>query len=134
MGRELSGPVPPRTDAGVQVEEAPIARSDWIAADRTAVYVGEETQLGRIVWVEARGERRPLELADGDGSARRRYLWGRPGPAAKALARAILRDATGNAFLAERLCRPFTWEVLARLSPRGFRLTRPQVLRWVEAV
>jgi hypothetical protein len=134
MGRELSEPLPAQTEAGVRIEEEPISRSDWITADRTATYVGEETQLGRIVWVETQGERRPLELGDGDGSPLRRYLWGRPGPAAKALARAILRDATGNPFLAERLCRPFTWEVLARLSPRSFRLTRPQVLRWVEAV
>jgi hypothetical protein len=134
MGREVSGPGRAQTEAGVRIEKEPIARSDWITAERTATYVGEETQLGRIVWVETQGERRPLALEDGDGLARRRYLWGRPGPAAKTLARAILRDATGNPFLAERLCRPFTWEVLARLSPRSFRLTRPQVLRWVEAV
>jgi hypothetical protein len=134
MGREVSGPGRAQTEAGVRIEKEPIARSDWITPEPTATYVGEETQLGRIVWVETQGERRPLALEDGDGLARRRYLWGRPGPAAKALARAILRDATGNPFLAERLCRPFTWEVLARLSPRSFRLTRPQVLRWVEAV
>jgi hypothetical protein len=134
MGRKLSEPLPAQTEAGVRIEEEPIPRSDWIAADLTATYVGEETQLGRIVWVETQGERRPLELGDGDASALRLYRWGPPGPAAKALARAILRDATGNPFLAERLCRPFTWEVLARLSPRSFRLTRPQVLRWVEAV
>jgi hypothetical protein len=132
MGREVSGSTPPRT-RGARVGQ-PIAPSDWSAGDATPAYVGEETQLGRIVWIEVRGERRPLELGDGDRQARRSYLWGRPGPAAKALARAILRDATGNPFLAERLCRAFTWEVLARLSPHSFRLTRPQVLRWVEMV
>jgi hypothetical protein len=96
-------------------------------------YVGEWTQLGRIVWVEAGGERRPLVLGD-DHRSRRRYLWGRPGPGAKAVARAILLHATENPALAERLSGAFTWQVLARLSPRGFRLTRPQVQRWVEAV
>jgi hypothetical protein len=48
------------------------------------------------------------------------------------VARAILFDATGNEMLAERLCRPFTWEVVSKLPPDGFQITREDVLAWVE--
>lgn len=92
-------------------------------------YVGELTPLGRAVFVREGGFGRPLRLA---ASARARgYAWGRPGASAKEVARAILIDATGNEMLAERLCRPFTWEVLSGLAPAGFRLGRNEVLAWV---
>ena len=97
---------------------------------REIVYVGKATALGRAVVVE-RGEfGRPLAL--GDAALVRGYSWGRAGIGPRELARAILIDATGNEMLAERLCRPLTWEVIGNLSPDGFRLGRSEVLAWIE--
>jgi hypothetical protein len=48
------------------------------------------------------------------------------------VARAILIDATGNEMLAERLCRPFTWDVVSKLPPDEFCFTGADVLAWVE--
>lgn len=92
-------------------------------------YEGEATACGRRVSIVDEGGRRPLPAGDPDGE--QRYAWGRGGPAARELARAILLDATGNPMLAERLCRPLTWEVLRRLPETRFRLTRAEVLAWV---
>ena len=93
-------------------------------------YVGEWTPLGRTVTVEAEGVPRPLpigeEARDGD------YAWGRSGAGPREVARAILLDATGNPMLAERLCRPLTWEVIANLPAEGFRITRGEIQDWVQ--
>lgn len=94
-------------------------------------YVGEWTPLGRAVVIEQGEELRPLPIAE---SARiRGYAWGRAGTGPREVARAILLDTTGNPMLAERLCRPLTWEVVANLPGDGFRLTRREVEEWVAA-
>ena len=95
-----------------------------------AAYVGERTPLGPAVLVREGGVGRPLRLAEAVQG--RGYAWGRTGKRARELSRAILIDATGNEMLAERLCRPFTWEVLSALPPAGFRLGRSEVRAWVE--
>lgn len=101
-------------------------RAASVAAQRA--YVGEPDSAGGTVVIEADGERWPLPLREG-GSG---YAWGRAGAAPRELARAILLDATGNEMLAERLCRPLTWELVAELPRVGFRLTRAEVLGWID--
>lgn len=92
-------------------------------------YVGEATQLGRVVVIEEGERRRALPIAE----PTRGYSWGRTGASVRELARAILIDATRNEMLAERLCRPLTWEVIAQLPADSFRLSRAEVLAWVDA-
>jgi hypothetical protein len=103
------------------------------APDRSApLYVGTRTPLGPTVHVEAPGAPRQRlrhtvrRAADG-------FDWGRRGPAATDLARAIVSDATGDAALAERLSAPFAFEVVGSLPPAGFWLSRRAVLDWVHA-
>jgi hypothetical protein len=96
-----------------------------------ATYVGEWTPLGRAVVVEEDGRRRPLRMRDSAQIGG--YAWGRAGSVPREVARAILTDATGNPMLAERLCRPLTWEVVSELPAGGFRLTKSEVLDWVAA-
>lgn len=93
-------------------------------------YVGQITAFGPAVFIRQDGIGRPLRLGEGAGA--RAYAWGRTGPRAREVSRAILIDATGNEMLAERLCRPFTWEVLSGLPPGGFQLRREEVLAWTE--
>jgi hypothetical protein len=95
-----------------------------------AVYVGRSTPLGRIVFVDRGEGPRPLALRDAFPS--RGYAWGRAGAGPREVARAILLDATGNEMLSERLCRPLTWDLISHLPPDYFRLTRAEVLAWVE--
>lgn len=93
-------------------------------------YVGVTTAFDKAVFVDGERGLQTLRLA---GSALTfGYAWGRAGSGPREVARAILIDATGNEMLAERLCRPFTWEVVAKLPSDGFRITRREVLAWVE--
>jgi hypothetical protein len=59
------------------------------------------------------------------------FAWGRRGLGARELSRSILHDATGSAALADRLCRDFTHDVVARLPQLGFELDREDVLSWL---
>lgn len=101
-------------------------RSASVTAGRA--YVGELVHAGSTVVIENGGERWPLPLRESGGG----YAWGRAGAGPRELARAILLDATGNEMLAERLCRPLTWEIVAELPREGFRLTEAEVLGWIE--
>ncbi|HEX6665181.1 MAG TPA: DUF6166 domain-containing protein [Solirubrobacterales bacterium] len=92
-------------------------------------YVGEWTTIGRTVVVEQGGNRELLAMQPAQIGG---YAWGRAGVLPREVARAILLDATDNPMLAERLCRPLTWEVISTLPAEGFRLTRAEVLAWVE--
>lgn len=92
-------------------------------------YVGEMTAFGPAVFIRQDGIGRPLRL--GEAAAGRGYAWGRTGVRAREVSRAILIDASGNEMLAERLCRPFTWEVLSGLPPGGFQLSKEEVLAWL---
>jgi hypothetical protein len=99
-----------------------------IAVEEVA-YVGEWTPLGRAVLVQEHDETRPLRLAE--SALAHGYVWGRAGAGPREVARAILIDATGNEMLAERLCRPLTWEVITELPAGGFRLSKAEILGWV---
>jgi hypothetical protein len=111
----------PQTVTGT--EQTPAAQATEV------VYVGEWTPLGRAVVIEQGEELQPLQLAE---SARiRGYAWGRTGTGPREVARAMLLDATDNPMLAERLCRPLTWEVVAHLPVDGFRLTRGEIEAWI---
>lgn len=92
-------------------------------------YVGRSTWSGRAVSVERATGAEPLRL--GGPSLTYGYAWGRSGSMPREVARAILLDATGNEMLAERLCRPFTWEVVAALPAAEFTMTRAEVLAWI---
>jgi hypothetical protein len=93
-------------------------------------YVGSWTPLGRAVFRHTDGELQALRLSQ--PALVRGYAWGRAGSGPREVARAILLDATGNEMLAERLCRPYTWEVISQLPNDGFRITRKEVLAWIE--
>lgn len=93
-------------------------------------YVGAWTPLGRAVFRYRKRLFHALPL--GDARAARGYVWGRVGSGPREVARAILLDATRNEMLAERLCRPYTWEVVSQLAPEGFALPREEVLNWIE--
>jgi hypothetical protein len=99
------------------------------AAKAEATYVGNWTPMGRTVAVEEDGRRRALPMADSAQIGG--YAWGRAGAVPREVARAILLDATGNPMLAERLCRPLTWDVVSTLPSGGFRLSRADVLTWI---
>jgi hypothetical protein len=96
-----------------------------------ASYIGVTTTFGKTVFI---GDEAGLQTLRLPGSALTcGYTWGRAGPGPRELARAILVDATGNEMLAERLCRPFTWEVVSKLPADEFCTTRADVLAWVES-
>ena len=94
-------------------------------------YVAKQTPFGLAVFVERANFGRPLrlrrpELVCGSG-------WNNSEEASRDLATAILRDAGGDQTLAERLGAIFSSEVIASLPVAGFRLTRDQVVEWIEA-
>jgi hypothetical protein len=102
------------------------------APPRTATrYVGVADWWGRHVWVERGGARGALRHRGDEQIAG--FVWGRRGPAARELSRAILRDATGSPALAERYCRELTHAVVSRLPDEGFVLARHEVMAWLEA-
>ncbi|HEY5052748.1 MAG TPA: DUF6166 domain-containing protein [Solirubrobacterales bacterium] len=91
-------------------------------------YIGVTTAFGKTVFI---GDKEGLQTLRLGGSALTTgYTWGRAGPGPREVARAILIDATGNEMLAERLCRPFTWEVVSKLPADEFCITRADVLAW----
>jgi hypothetical protein len=93
-------------------------------------YIGVTTAFGKTVFI---GDEAGLQTLSLGGSALTiGYTWGRTGPGPREVARAILIDATGNEMLAERLCRPFTWEVVSKLPADEFCIPRKDVLAWVE--
>ncbi len=94
-------------------------------------YIGVTTAFGKTIFI---GDARSLQTLRLGGSALTSgyNTWGRAGPGPREVARAILIDATGNEMLAERLCRPFTWEVVSKLPADEFCITRKEVLAWVE--
>jgi hypothetical protein len=93
-------------------------------------YIGVTTAFGKTVFIGDETGLQTLRL--GDPALTSGYTWGRAGPGPREVARAILIDATGNEMLAERLCRPFTWEVVSKLATDEFCITRADVLAWVE--
>lgn len=94
-------------------------------------YIGVTSTYGKTVLI---GDEEGLQtLRLGGSLLTSGYTWGRAGPGPREVARAILTDATGNEMLAERLCRPFTWEVVSKLAADGFCVTRKEVLAWVES-
>ena len=101
------------------------AATQEISGEQDVFYVGKTTPLGPAVFVEQGDFGSPLIGA-------RRYSWGTAGSKPVALARGILLDATGHEELAERLCRPFTWEVVGLLPADHFRLGKAEVLAWIE--
>jgi Family of unknown function (DUF6166) len=95
-------------------------------------YLGVTTAFGKTVFIgDEGGGLQTLRLAR-SALTTTGYAWGRAGPGPREVARAILIDATGNDMLAERLCRPFTWEVVSKLPADEFSITRAEVLAWVE--
>jgi len=94
-------------------------------------YVGRSTWSGRAVSVERATGAEPLRLAAPALTCG--YAWGRSGTVPREVARAILLDATGNEMLSERLCRPFTWEVVAALPAAEFTITKAEVLAWISS-
>jgi hypothetical protein len=93
-------------------------------------YIGVTTAFGKTVFIGDEAGLRTLRL--GGSALTIGYTWGRAGPGPREVARAILIDATGNEMLAERLCRPFTWEVVSKLPSDEFCITRADVLAWIE--
>lgn len=91
-------------------------------------YVGLADWWGRHVWIEDSGRRRTLRHRGADPFIT--FAWGRAGPGARELARAILCDATGEAALAERACHRLAREVIANLPQVGFTLEREEILAW----
>jgi hypothetical protein len=96
----------------------------------TVRYVGVADWWGYHVWIEEGGARRALPY-HGDAPLAA-FAWGRPGLAARELARAMIEDATGSPALAERHCRELTHAVIAHLPALGFELTRADVLAWLQ--
>ncbi len=93
-------------------------------------YVAKRTPFGLAVFVERANFGRPLrlrkpELICGSG-------WSGSEEASRDLATAILLDAGGDEALAERLGPIFSSEVVASLPVAGFRLTRDQVVEWID--
>jgi hypothetical protein len=109
---------------------ADLLSSDPAEDPSEITYVGGWTPLGRAVFTYADGQLRALRLSQ--PALVRGYAWGRAGFGPREVARAILLDVTGNEMLAERLCRPYTWEVISQLPTEGFRITRKEVLAWLE--
>jgi hypothetical protein len=96
----------------------------------TVRYVGVADWWGFHVWIEERGARRALPYRGDVPLAG--FAWGRPGLAARELARALIEDATGSPALAERHCRELTHAVIAHLPALGFELTREEVQAWLQ--
>ena len=94
------------------------------------VYVAEWSAEGRRVVVVAGEEQRALQAIGASSAVG--FVWGRPGEGARDLARSLLADATDSVVLAERVHREFARDVIAQLPDEGFRLTRADVLRWLE--
>ena len=95
-------------------------------------YIGVTTAFGKTVFIGDEEGLQTLRLLGGS-ELTSGYTWGRAGPGPREVARAILTNATGNEMLAERLCRPFTWEVVSKLASDSFCVTRKEVLAWVES-
>jgi hypothetical protein len=93
-------------------------------------YAGVADRWGRDVWVERDGVRDVLRHRGEEPIAG--FAWGRRGIAARALAQAILVDATGSPAVGERFCRDLTHAVVAGLPADAFELTRDEVLGWLE--
>lgn len=93
-------------------------------------YIGVTTAFDKTVFVDGEGGLQALRLAGSTLPAG--YAWGRVGSGPREVARAILLNATGNEMLAERLCRPFTWEVVSQLPSDSFCISCKDVLAWVE--
>jgi hypothetical protein len=96
----------------------------------TVHYVGVADWWGCHVWIEEGGARRALPYRGEAPLAG--FAWGRPGLAARELARSLIEDATGSPALAERHCRELTHAVIAELPALGFDLTRDEVLAWLQ--
>jgi hypothetical protein len=94
-------------------------------------YVGLADWWGSHVWLERDGARSSLPYRGEDSVMG--FAWGRRGLFARELSRSILHDATGSPALADRLCREFTHEVVARLPQLGFELDRDDVLSWLDS-
>jgi hypothetical protein len=92
-------------------------------------YVGLADWWGRHVWLERDGARSALPYRGEDSVMG--FAWGRRGLGARELARSIIHDASGSAAIADRFCREFTHEVVARLPEVGFELDREEVLSWL---
>ena len=101
-----------------------------LTTSATARYVGVADWWGLHVWIEERGTRRSLPYRG--EAALAGFAWGRPGLAARELARSLIEDATGSPALAERHCRAMTHEVVVDLPTLGFELTRDDVLAWLQ--
>lgn len=99
------------------IEGCPDASDDGMpGADHHKCYVGVAESRLRRVWAETGVAQEALHSRlDGPNP----FAWGRPGLPARELAWSILEDATGSALLAERLCREFTWDVVARFPDGG---------------
>jgi hypothetical protein len=96
----------------------------------TLSYVGVADWWGFHVWIEEKGSRRALPYRGEVALAG--FAWGRPGLAARELARSIIEHATGSPALAERHCRAMTHAVVAELPALGFELSRDDVVAWLE--
>lgn len=95
-------------------------------ADGPPIYREPRAEDGRLIYVDgAKGPRPLLPLPDALAAE-----WGTDARRSLRLAQAILRDATDDSELAERLSGPFS-ELLARMPSRGFALSRDEVLAWV---
>lgn len=95
-----------------------------------ACFVGLSDWSGREVWVEQGEEQHALPyrgetMLDG-------FAWGHYGSSARELARSILHEVTASPVLAEVRCRDFAREVVAQLPADSFRLTRTDVVAWIE--
>src|SRR3954453_6664723 len=98
----------------------------------TVRYVGVADLWGRHVWGERDGPRSALPACGEELIAG--FAWGTRGIAARALARAILADATGSPAVAERHRRARNHPAVAGLPRTGFELRRDAVLAWLERV
>lgn len=93
-------------------------------------YIGLRDARGVHVWIERDGVRE-LVPSDEAGTA---LEWSLTGPTASALARVVLRDATGSPALAGRFYRRLTFDVIASLPERGFELTDGDIVEWLGRV
>ena len=93
-------------------------------------YAGVADWWGRHVWVEHNDIRIRLPYAEGSVIA---FAWGRSGHGARELARAILKHATGELPLTERLSGAFVHDVICCLPDIGFELAHGDVLAWVHS-
>jgi hypothetical protein len=101
-----------------------------ITPTATLRYVGVADWWGFHVWIEQDGSR--LALPYRGEVALAGFAWGRPGLAARELARSIIEHATGSPALAERHCRAMTHAIVAQLPALGFELAREDIVAWLE--